>query len=361
MKVFIVTTTLILCVVFTLLSFVHTNDNSQTPIFVSKQEQQESSTLSRWPPSRSYLTNNVSERGWERFPSTRVAVINIFSTEQSSWLLKTEHDNDKHFFGPQKQSLDRFIFYTIYPENAQLELYTAIQTLKWKESPFDFFDRFPQLNQLLLDRNGMKRWVTEFGSTVYTIPIVINLPMHFEQNAGLLLNNDWLRCSGMRWTLKYALFTSVVVNQLLDHPLTTVGYDYILRFDFDLHFFKPVPYNLFEWMSSRDCSIGHSSFEHGGIPNGCQHQSPELFEQYARENSLDIASIRTDWFYDESALFYGNFQVFATYWFQSPENIKLAKWLWNKQENNPYFKSRFTDQGVILRMFGMKHFVMMVM
>lgn len=316
----------------------------------------------RWPPSRTWngtaspiAASNITSTARLfvnpaepiRFPSVRGAVTTLWGPGQAHDFNKNAANNDKNFFGPQRDHQDWFIFYSVFPVNVRDEMLAAVAKEQWVDVGLDVQQRWPNFT---LDTTGVTRWRTPLGATVYTWPIAINLPDFFVWEAGLTMRDDWFYCFGKRWGFNYVHYTHAPTYQLLHHPVLMQGYDFILKFDFDVEFYEPVPTNVFLWMAQNDCPVMHSEIRKETA--SCQEESAVAFNRYSSKQQRVPKSANYSWWNDDNYHIYGNFMAVSTAWAQSPEMQMMAKWLFDDRETSGYYKHRWGDQGSMIRMYG---------
>ena len=296
-----------------------------------------------------------------RYLSTRGAVISLFTSNQREWFSLHFDANVNNFFQPMQDHSDWIIFYPIYPINVEKELHdlilsqanmTLISPTSPSQPPHPSSDLHGRLRALSYPWQvaAVKEYLHSSTQVhVITVPVIINLPRYLQQDAGLLLRDDWMYCWGMRWDLDYSLYSGAVFpTQLFTHDIL-LGYDYFLKLDLDVRITQPLP-STFHRMASQSCVYLHA--EYRDRVEDCGFQAPEAVVAWAGGRGGKVASNDTKWFWSTD-YYWGNFMGGWLGWMRSVENRALSEFLYEDKENSGYFKRRWGDQPSAVKMLGM--------
>jgi len=242
--------------------------------------------------------------------------------------------NDKWFFS--QEDVDVVIFYVRYPVNTRDSLMSIIKRMGWK------------MNRTV--DHGVHQWTTTERTTVYTYPLVVNLPQWMAyETASPLDNPSWFVCNGKRWDFEYVVYTAAFVTFLIAHPAVS-RYDYWIKVDMDIQFHDQPYVSLVKQMRERQCIMAHTKINGGN--EDCQKNRTFVFDKYFRERGLIPLSQEQDWWNTDNYHVYGNMFALKTEWSQSPEVVALTKYLWEDKDVAGYFAHRHTDQATTLHLIG---------
>jgi hypothetical protein len=173
----------------------------------------------------------------------------------------------------------------------------------------------------------------------------LGLPRYIQANESLLkLPMEPRHCQA---PLPYVLGTKWYVHEML-HLSILQQYDYFIKLDTDVVFLKPLPLHLLHDMTIRRSVFGHTGQypDHVTAPCGRgigQAVSDFLHEQQQPNSgsnvlcSRDHPALRKD-----ADLYYTNFIIGRTDFFQSPLVLQFARFL--AEYPMGYFRYRWTDQ-----------------
>eukprot|EP00760_Papus_ankaliazontas_P006665 PhM_4_TR13131/c0_g1_i1/m.17990 len=188
---------------------------------------------------------------------------------------------------------------------------------------------------------------------VYVRGIVQTFPSYIEANRSLLTRRDWRRCGCPPFcplkqaTVGYIQGTRWYTHDIFFEP-HVLRYDFWIKLDVDIWFFRPVPYNVVGEMVKRGALFMHTGMVDNG--HGCSDELQGAIEAYCEERNLRPVAEGQTWFTNDKWTFYTNFVATWVGFHASREHLELAKYL--NEFPNGFFKHRWTDQSLFNKVFG---------
>lgn len=152
-------------------------------------------------------------------------------------------------------------------------------------------------------------------------------------------------CFSTKWSISYALYSGAFFSfHALQLPILT-RFQFYMKIDADIEFYKRVPTNVFFSAFHRRCSIVHSAIQ---ASTDCERDSVIALKAYSKAIKRDPLSIKYSWCNNEgnstqvSKIFYGNFLGFSSSFLNNISD--LAKWLYFEYPQG-YFTNRWGDQA----------------
>ena len=294
----------------------------------------------------------------------RGAVVSLYTPNQHQQLLGRFAENEQLFYTPMADHADVIIFYTVFPDDADLLLHDDLLLLGCREltnataltsrEP-DNSDIYARLRHPAIAFPGqlgsIREFVTTHGAHILTVPIAVNLPQHLVHDIGKVQQPNWMKCANKRWSMGYVLFSGAVFSsKLLLHPILR-GYDYFVKMDLDIRFLQPIPApSIFQSMHEQGCMWMHSQYS--SRKEDCGLDGPEAVEAWAAEHQTVPASFGRKW-WKSLDYFYGNFVGGWLGWVRSVENRQLATYLYENERHPGYFQHRWGDQPPFAKQLGM--------
>lgn len=170
---------------------------------------------------------------------------------------------------------------------------------------------------------------------------------------------DWLRCGcppycpvrkatpqyvqGTRW-YTYDMFFEA-------DGWITKKYDYWVKMDVDIGFFRPLPnnINLIDEMESKKKIFLHTGYTYNG--GGCSNNLHKSIVTWCANKSVTPVSENEKWWKQDDNVYYSNFVISSVKFHTSPQQLELARFL-NDDVEEGFFKYRWTDQSLFHKVFG---------
>jgi hypothetical protein len=167
------------------------------------------------------------------------------------------------------------------------------------------------------------------------------MPRYIQANESLLkVPMEPRQCRAPK---PYVLGTKWYVNEML-HLSILQQYDYFIKLDTDVVFLEPLPLNLLHDMTIRRAVFGHTGQYPNHVTAPCGRGIVQAVHDYLQQTSgagipcsRDHPSLRKD-----ADLYYTNFIIGRTDFFQSPSVLHFARFL--AEYPLGYFRYRWTDQ-----------------
>ena len=264
---------------------------------------------------------------------------------------------EQHFFVPMRDHCDHIIFYTVWPTNSHKAVMDAGAALGWKSLHGENRTVIPAVQKrgnFTLESEG-DEFLTVGGVHVLLFPIIMTFPYWLTVDAGLLEQDDWHRCVGMKWSLDYELYSGTIfIHRILSHPILS-GYDYYIKLDLDVRFNKPIPMSPFLVMQQHQCVWLHSKFIDYSVfhDEDCAKGAYEAAMAWAESTGHVAISKDTQFFHHQNGYYYGNFIGGWLGYLRAPQNLHLMHYLENSPQHPGYFRHRWGDQPPYSSMLGM--------
>jgi hypothetical protein len=189
-------------------------------------------------------------------------------------------------------------------------------------------------------------FITPRGTRVRVRARGFPLPRYLQREPTLIDAPGWRTCSGRRWPLGYVLYSGAAfAHHVLTDPLLA-EYDFTIKVDTDIRFFRAPPENIVVLMQEHGCAIAHTSVLSGnGDGADCQKGAFAALLRFSELAASPIASRARPWCNRPLGLdyFYGNLMGGASSFLRSEANTLLNVWLYECDEG--YFRNRWGDQA----------------
>jgi hypothetical protein len=205
------------------------------------------------------------------------------------------------------------------------------------------------------------------------LPITLPMPTYAtspEIRAKIANASDWMTCGcppycpARRASVQYVQGTRWYTYQLFTERrnLLRRRYDYWIKLDVDIWFYRPAPFNLGQVMAEKGATFAHTGTAYNG--HGCSDELNSAITAYCSTRNCPMKSKEDPFWQQDDDVFYSNF-VMSSVKFHTAGQAEtgpgeadgrlatpfgLARFL--NEYPTGFFKHRWTDQSLFHKVFG---------